>query len=298
MERYMKKNSVLMGISAAFLLFSCASLPDTSKSSVWEISKNGNTLLLGGSIHLLREDDFPLPPEFEAAFDRSDVLVLEADVDKMADPAVQAYLLQQLLLPEGVTLDAMLSEDVYHSLEAEFKALGVPSLDAFSQFKPGFVASVATLLTMQQLGFSGEGVDAYFLSKAKAAGKTTAFLEDVEAQIDMIAREGEGYEDDYVRYSLADLANTGTFLNTLVSEWRRGEGSFTESVLEEMKGEWPASYQAMILKRNSAWLPAIDSFLDTKPVEFVIGGLAHLHGPDGLLRQLQEKGYTVRPFVR
>ena len=44
-----------------------------SQSSVWKIGKNGNTLYLGGSIHLLRAEDYPLPQEFDATFAKSEL---------------------------------------------------------------------------------------------------------------------------------------------------------------------------------------------------------------------------------
>lgn len=59
-----------------------------SQSSVWEISKNGNTLYFGGSVHILRSEDYPLPKEFDMAFDNSDMLVLEADAGQMGNPEV------------------------------------------------------------------------------------------------------------------------------------------------------------------------------------------------------------------
>ena len=70
------------------LFFSCTSSSAVSAreqggSSVWVISRNGNTLYLGGSIHILRDDDFPLPTEFDLAFSQSTVLVLEADLEQM-----------------------------------------------------------------------------------------------------------------------------------------------------------------------------------------------------------------------
>jgi len=35
-------------------------------------------------------------------------------------------------------------------------------------------------------------------------------------------------------------------------------------------------------------------YLTTKPVEFIIVGMGHLYGPDGLLIQLKNKGYKIK----
>jgi uncharacterized protein YbaP (TraB family) len=310
----MKNNSVLtkmMLLFAALLFFRVSFAPAFSeepqlasvnqrfqKSSVWEIGKGEKSFFLGGSIHILREQDLPLPIAFDAAFDKSGILVLEADTGKMSEPEVAAYLQQQLLLPEGITLRSILDKDVYEALEMEFQALGVPSIDAFSLFKPSMVMNVLTFLYIQKFGFMEQGVDDYYLAKAKDAGKATAFLESVESQIDMLVGMGDGYENDYVKYSLEDLEETEAYLNETVAEWREGGAAVTETILSEMKRDWPVIYKALILDRNNAWIPILENFLNTEPVEFVVVGLAHLHGPDGLLRHFQNNGYAIRPVVK
>jgi len=54
---------------------------------------------------------------------------------------------------------------------------------------------------------------------------------------------------------------------------------------------------ALILNRNSAWIPVIETYLTTEPIEFVIVGMGYLYGPDGLLTQLKNKGYTIKQLV-
>jgi uncharacterized protein YbaP (TraB family) len=111
----------------------------------------------------------------------------------------------------------------------------------------------------------------------------------------MLVGMGDGYENDYVKYSLDDLETTEAYLSETVAEWRDGGATVTETMLDEMKHEWPLIYQTLLLNRNNTWIPIIENFLTTEPVEFILVGLAHLHGPDGLLRHFQNNGYTVRP---
>jgi uncharacterized protein YbaP (TraB family) len=297
----MKKKFIFIGmvlLFAGIFISNAFSAPDGDKSSVWEISKGGKTLFLAGSIHILREQDLPLPPAFETAFNKSDILVLEADTGKMSEPEVVAYLQQQLLLPQGVTLRTILKPKIYKKLEKEFKSFGLPSLDAFSGFKPSMVMNILSMLYMQKYGFMEQGVDEYFLSKARGSGKRTAFLETVEVQIDVLLGIGEGYENDYVKYSLEDNKDTEAYLSETVAEWREGSAAATETMLKEMKREWPIIYKTMLSDRNNAWIPIIEGFFTTKPVEFIIVGLAHIHGPDGLLQYFQKTDYTIKPVAQ
>jgi uncharacterized protein YbaP (TraB family) len=287
------------GLFLALIVFAaCGSLPagEIPASSVWEISKDGQRLFLAGSCHILRKTDFPPPRAFDAAFDQSGVLVLEADVGKMSDPEVLQNLQARMLLPEGQRLDSILSEEVYRLLEQEFQKTGVPSLEPLAQFKPPMVFMMLSALDMRQFGFIEQGIDQHYFNRAKQLGKTLDFFETVDFQIALLLTMGEGYEDDFIRYSLLDRENTGKHLDTLVAEWKAGREKLVNKELLLLRDTWPAIYQSFVADRNARWLPKIEAYLTTEPVELVITGLAHLHGPDGLLRQLQSRGCTVKQY--
>jgi len=284
---------VIIGVG----LFSCASSPPRSQtgSSVWKISRGGNTLFLGGSVHILRDDDYPLPNQFDRAFSQSSMLVIETDVERLADAGVAQYLTENMFLPGNKTLRSILYSETYEMLAAAFREYG-QRLDGYIRFKPSMVVNVLTLLQMQKLGFVQEGVDFYYLKKARNEEKPVGYLESIETQIDLIVTMGDGYENDYVLYSLYDMESTENELLSLLDEWKNGGSSTTEETLLEMRDEWPQIYKTVITDRNSAWMPQIERYLASGNVSFVIVGLAHLHGPDGLLQQLKNAGYKVEYF--
>jgi uncharacterized protein YbaP (TraB family) len=276
---------------------SCASSPASgqSGSSVWKVSKDGNSLFLGGSIHILRSGDFPLPKEFDRAFSQSSMLVLETDIEQLADESIAQYLLTRMILPGGKTLESILDSDTYEMLKVKCEEYGIP-LDSVSLLKPSMIITILTMMEIQKSGFVQQGVDVHYLEKAKKVKKPRGFLETIEAQIDMLVTMGDGYENDYVKYSLYDMDNTENDLTDIVSEWRKGGASSTEEAILEMKSQWPVLYKTMLVDRNAAWLPQINEYLAGGSPVLVIVGLAHLHGPDGLLRQLAESGCTVEQF--
>jgi len=285
---------VLIGVG----LFSCATPPPPHSqptSSVWKISKNGNVLFLGGSVHVLRESDFPFPDEFDRAFSQSSKLILETDLEQLSDESVALYLMSRTILPGNQTLRSILDSDTYELLEAAFMEYGLLP-DLFSNLKPSMVVNILTVLQMQKFGFLEQGVDMFYLEKAKLENKSMDYLESIETQIDLIVSMGDGYENDYVRYSLHDMESTESGLEALLEEWKNGGSSLTEESLLEMREEWPVIYKAMITDRNAAWVPQIERHLASGTTAFVVVGLAHLYGPDGLLRQLRDAGYTVENF--
>jgi uncharacterized protein YbaP (TraB family) len=284
---------VIIGVG----LFSCASLFPRSQtgSSVWKISRGGNTLFLGGSVHILRDADYPLPDEFDMAYSQSSMLVIETDVEQLADPGVAQYLTANTFLPGNQTLRSVLDPETYELLAAAFREYG-QRLEELRRFKPSMVVNILTLLQMQKMGFVQEGVDFYYLKKAKDEEKPVGYLESIETQIDLIITMGSGYENDFVRYSLYDMESTENELLSLLDEWKNGGLSKTEEILLEMKDEWPQIYRTVITDRNSAWMPQIEQYLASGTVSFVIVGLAHIHGPDGLLQQLKNAGCKVEYF--
>ena len=82
----------------------------------------------------------------------------------------------------------------------------------------------------------------------------------------------------------------------IVAEWKKGESRFTEAAIAEMRESRPVLYKAMLADRNAAWMPRIEEYLAAGQNVFIIAGLAHMHGPDGLLRMLELSGCTVEQF--
>jgi uncharacterized protein YbaP (TraB family) len=158
------------------------------------------------------------------------------------------------------------------------------------------VVTLLSVLQIQKSGFSEEGVDNHYQERARKENKPVLFLESVESQIDALLSMGDGYENDYVLYSLLDMDSSEDEITTLVTEWKKGGVSRSEEALTGMKEDWPAIYKTLVSDRNSAWMPQIEEFLAGGQVHFVIAGLLHMHGPDGLLRQLEDRGYTVEQF--
>jgi uncharacterized protein YbaP (TraB family) len=265
-----------------------------AQSSVWEISKNGNTLYLGGSVHILRAEDYPLPQEFDMAFDKSDILVLEADVAQMQNPEVAQKMMAQSMLPSDETLQTVLDAETYKLLADKSAELSFP-LDNMQKMKPAMVVTFLTMGKMQQLGFTPQGVDTHYETKARENNMKIDFLETIDFQIDLFTNMGTGYENEFVKYSLEELDNVEKQINLLIPEWRNGSSTLLETVINpELKEKFPTVYQTINIDRNNDWLPILETYLQDERVEFVVVGLAHLHGEDGLLALLRNKGYVVK----
>ena len=284
-------------ILRSYAVFACASLLSLSQAiadtSVWSVRSGDNIIYLGGTVHLLRPGDYPLPDEFEEAYQASSQLYFETDIGSMSDISVQTQMLQQLTYSDDRTLRTVLNDEAYTALSAYTATAGLP-IAMLEKFKPGLLVSTLQVLVFQSMGFTPQGVDAYFHTRAVGDGKQEGQLETVEEQIGFISAMGEGNESEFILLSLKDLAETGDVMEEMRGVWRSGDADgLSELFVEDMKDEAPALYDSLLLQRNLKWIPQIESMLQDTDTEFVLVGAAHIVGENGLLDLLSQRGYEI-----
>lgn len=265
----------------------------SAQSSVWLASKGNNKVYLGGTIHMLRANDYPLPAEYEIAYAEADALYFEIDIDTMNDPAGQLGMLQRLMYTDGRTLQSVLNEEAYTALSDYVENIGMPMF-MLQNMKPGMLMSTLELLEFQSRGFSSNGVDLHFHERAKSDGKITDAFETVEEQIGFIEGLGEGEESEYVLLSLQELEKLDDDIESIISIWRNGRaGDLVDFFVDEMEETTPGAYQTLLVDRNNNWLLTIEDMFNDADTELILVGVAHLVGDDGLLQQLRARGYQV-----
>lgn len=263
-------------------------------TSVWSVRSGNNTVYLGGTVHLLRPSDYPLPEEYEQAYREASEIVFETDISSMNDLSVQAEMLQQLTYSGEQNLKTVLNDEAYAALSEYAATSGMP-LMMLEKFKPGLLISTFQLLEFQRLGFTPQGVDTYFNSRAVSDAKSLGQLETVQEQIGFLAAMGEGNESEFILLSLSELDETEELMEEMIQAWRVGDNEqLSKMFVEDMQAETPELYDSLLLQRNLKWIPKIDQMLGDSDTEFVLVGAAHLVGENGLLALLAGKGYQIR----
>lgn len=262
-------------------------------SSVWKVSKDGSEAYLGGTIHLLRPEDFPLPPEFDLAYEASTDLVFETDMMALTDMAVMQDLARRALLPPDQKLADFLSEETWAELTAYCEEIGMPAF-VINRMKPSMAMLTLLSFSLGKLGVGDTGVDLHYNQRGVEDGRRIITLETIDEQLDFILNMGEGDEEEFVRNSLRDLQETPELLIQAIGIWREGRADEIDAVLmAPMREDYPEIYQRLLVDRNNAWLEKLLPLLESPGTEYVLVGAGHLVGPDGLLRELAKRGYTV-----
>ena len=73
------------------------------KTFLWKVQSKTNTVYVLGSIHYLKKEMYPLDEKIEKAFDQSDVLVVEANINDIGKVDLQK-LVGNGFYPENETL--------------------------------------------------------------------------------------------------------------------------------------------------------------------------------------------------
>ncbi|MEH8017085.1 TraB/GumN family protein [Rheinheimera muenzenbergensis] len=290
-------NKIFKATCSVVLLGSVlASAPALAETSMWKVSKGGDYLYIGGTVHLLPESAFPLPAEFDQAYAATDTLVLETKMPEQTDTELQTAMLKAMSYTDGRSLSKVLSAEVYQQLSDYFTPYGI-QLTQLDAYKPGFVMLQMLALEMMKAQMAGDGVDSHFDKRAKADGKTLAYLESVESQINLLANMGEGYEDAFIKMNLVQVEDFKNYFNAMIAAWRAGDMTELDKlVVVPARDLDPVLYQSLFVQRNTAWLPKIEQMFGNSSKELVLVGGGHLAGNDSVLALLKKAGYKVEHF--
>ena len=279
--------------NVALILASFIAAPAFAETSLWKVSKNNDYLYLGGTVHILPASQFPLPKEFEIAYNDSTSLVLEANMPDPTDQAAQLAMIQKLAYKNGKKLSDVISPETFNKLKKYLSQSGI-DIEQYNGFKPGFIVTIMVMIEAQKANLAGEGVDVYFAQRAKKDARAMEYLESVDFQLDLFSNMGAGNEDEFIKISLSQMHEFEAVFKNILPAWRSGDiKMLNELVVEPIISDDPKSYQSMFVNRNNNWLPKIEAMFNDKDREFVLVGAGHLVGKDSVINLLKAKGYKV-----
>lgn len=263
------------------------------ETSVWVAKTDSSVMYIGGTIHILRETDRPFPPEFDRAYNASEILIFETDITQMNTVETQQAVMAKAMYTDGRSLDKVLSPEVYKKLDECCAENGL-SLASMNRLKPSLIMITLLGLELKKMGADQEGIDAFYHNKAIADKKTIKGLESVDEQVQMITTLGDGNETAFVLYGIDEMETIEEEFEKMLTAWKTGdEATLNDLFIKEIKQLFPEVFKSIMVDRNMAWLPQIEQYLNTPKTEFVLVGTAHLIGEEGVITQIKKLGYEV-----
>lgn len=252
----------------------------------WSATKGTTQLLIMGSLHVGRDDLYPLPKEAEQALKHSAGLVVETDIRTGSAAAPTS---------STVSSEHVLSDEQLFALDSIAQQLGLNS-QQLRQLPPWSASLLIQMRFFAELGYQAErGIDLYFMHQAEQQQIPVLGLETLQFQLDLLAGLPNSGEELLVSL-IKDWEINAKLTECMIQSWKNGDQDKLLEVakLSEMS---PELEHKMLIARNQDWAEKLSqtSFLpeQDKPYLVVVGTL-HLVGEQSLLAQLKKKGFSIK----
>jgi uncharacterized protein YbaP (TraB family) len=280
-------------VSLLAFLLAMPALADAPTPMLWKASKGASSVYLLGSMHILKPGDYPLSTDVESAYKDADRLVFEISPDEMFSPATMTSMLTRGMFHDGRTLQSVLPPQTWKELLAYGEKNGLPA-SRLQMFEPWMVSLTVMSLETQKLGLDpASGLDMHFMTQAKSDHKPTQGLETADQQFAILAGASLDTQQQMLRQSLDELADFPKEMGREYDTWRHGDIAGMLAQTKKEFAKYPELYQQILVQRNRAWIPKIEKLFDGRHDTLVVVGALHLPGPDGVVKMLQARGYSV-----
>ncbi len=260
-----------------------------NNSLLWKVEgENIQTSYLYGTIHLLPQDAFEIKDKVKEAFNSSEQIVLELDMD---DPSMQMKMMQNAAMKGGVTLDQVFSEEEYDAVSNAVKEQMGVGLEMLNTMKPFIISSmlIGTLIEGPPASY-----EMTFVQMAKEKELEIIGLETVEDQMAIFDKIPYEEQAKDVVEMVQNQEEVRQEFAKMVEAYANEDIDGLYDIIDEY-ADTEAEMDEMIVKRNQRWIPLIGEFASEKTSFFGVGA-GHLGGSEGVINLLKEAGYTVTPI--
>lgn len=283
----------VLGIS----ILASSSAQAASQPLLWQVvhkDLSGKAYLFG-SLHYGKESFYPLPISVMSAYESSDSLAVELDID-----AISAAHLNSILQTHGFysgdrTLETRASSDLWQKLSGVCNKLSLEP-ESFIRTKPWLVAMQLVNVQLARSQYQQSlGLDKYFLSLARNK-KPILALESLTEQIELFAHLDEAEQMAFLLATLDEFDSTNSSLDKLADAWIDGnESALNTLILTTFQKQKIGKqlYPIMFVERNKRMAMSIISYMKSSQKIFLVVGVGHMLGEDGLVTLLKQAGYQV-----
>lgn len=276
-----------------FFQFSQTYAQQSQKGLLWEISGNGilQPSYIFGTIHLICPDNFFVPKGTEEKFKIAQQVFLEIDMD---DPQMMMKTQKLMMSVDGKKLKDIMNESDYQVFSKYFKKISGMDVAMFGSAKPMVYMSFAL---MKSVGCPmPKSYEEYFVKKAKTEKKEVFGLETIEDQVAVMDRATTEQQVGWLMDAVKETENGNAIYDQMIDLYKKQDiEALTKMISGQMVG-MKGMQDELLDKRNQNWIPAIEQNIRQKSTFFAVGA-GHLGGEKGVLKLLQQKGYTLKNLL-
>lgn len=297
----MLKTLLKRGLAALGLIAvaACATVPQSTaaagpRPALWQVADQDTTVYLFGTIHLLPENSSWRTPAFDAAVQRSQILVVETLIDA-ANPHQLAAEMATMGFSTGLPPIAQrVPPEKRPQLEAAIARTAIPR-PMFDRMETWAAAFTLMGVQFQTLGLQGEqGVEAVLRQTFTAAGKPVAQLETNREQLSLFDTLPERAQRQLLEGAIEAPQTVQQQFSAMLGSWLAGDVDAIARTFNRDLRESPELRAALLTRRNANWAQWIERRLATPGIIFIAVGAGHLAGDVSVQRYLEGRGIRVR----
>jgi len=270
----------------------------TQDGAVWSVdAETGGRLYICGTIHALREADYPLAPAYEAAYIDSARLVFELPPGSNSAGIPRLRIQDVGVLPGDQSLQRIVGQTSWEEV-VKWAGSRKTSLATLNRYRPWFAAVTIAAIEYGALGARPDkGVDSYFEARMARDRKPGEGLETVDYQVGLFSSLTAAQQEDMLRQTLAEAKNLPEEFAKTIKAWREGDLESLRKILYREAERYPDLMDLFLYQRNKAWLATLEEFLKKGDRVMVLVGAGHLAGEKGLIELLKTRGYKMNRFI-
>lgn len=255
---------------------------------IWKI-KNKSFWLVG-TLHFLKEEDYPISDTLQEAINIAELLVLEDKDFLLKGHYIGIY-------NDGKTIRSDLSPESVDLLLKRCTEVGL-DFNIVQSFKPWKAAIVVSATLLNSIGFSFEyGLDKYLLDTFQSAHNHIDSLEDSIKVLLLFDRLSIEDQEKFLIKNLESIELMTIQIEGLHEAWRLGSEELVKKYLHEPLKMFPSFYQKLILDRNEAWLNKITTLINDNNSTLVAAGAGHFLGESNIIDSLISAGHTIEQLT-
>lgn len=301
-KKYVIFICTILLLFCSFTLTACQKEAEVSVNPLlYKVSDDDSSVYILGSIHLGRMDIYPLPPKIMSVYEKCEAVMFEVDFNTLPDQNddLSREETETLVGAETVERAVAAIKEVYPDMARRAQKI-YPSFNMKNINQVGYhtLQGLLSLAASTKSQLIDEcGIEQVFISYALRDKKNVIGAESWKEQYDLTYNlPPEAYKAILNEY--IDVKETAKKLNDEFDMWCTGDAAALEQtevspLRQANENSWQRVQYDNLLIRNKHMADKVIRQLEKDETTFALLGAAHIVGEEGVIRLLQETGYTV-----
>src|SRR5437016_1666349 len=272
---------VAMACVFAFPFFSAAAGSPPAKSSggrhcLWRVTNAKAAFYLLGSVHRMRDGDYPLPGIMEQAINESQQFYFEYDPKR--DDELERKLQAAAKLPHGQEI-----KDKVHTKTWDYLRTGARggSFD-WVHLKAWAVAMSVLDYPVHERLSAAYGLDNYVEKKARGRNCPMRGLESVDDHVAVFGGMSDIESEAYLLQAIVYADQHDSFCRDMINAWKSGNTEKLASLEAPVVREAPGLNPRFLEWRNARWIPVIENAIKSNKPTMIVAGAGHFSGSNSV----------------